>query len=162
MPAPTHAHPPALADDLNTLAQQRLTRRPLLHWLLAAGVAPLSTIACGGGGDAGRSTASGSNSVGSGSCSTIPSETAGPYPGDGTNSNGSNDVKTSQLALPAAACNQVYGIVAGYSASVANFAAVSLASDNVFGDDGAALELASVTGDAANGFAATLRIGIAA
>ena len=75
---------------------------------------------------------------------------------------GNNDVKTSQLALPAAACNQVYGVASGYSASVSNFAAVSLASDGVFGDDSAAYQLASVSGDVNNGFAATLQVGVAA
>jgi hypothetical protein len=34
--------------------------------------------------------------------------------------------------------------------------------DGAFGDDSAALELATVTGDATNGFAATLQVGIAA
>src|SRR6185503_16971578 len=75
---------------------------------------------------------------------------------------GSNDVKTSQLALPATACNQVYGVASGYSASVSNFAAISLASDNVFSDDSAAQQLPTVTGDVNNGFAATLQVGISA
>ncbi|MFT3664797.1 intradiol ring-cleavage dioxygenase [Piscinibacter sp.] len=72
---------------------------------------------------------------------------------------GRNDVKTSQLALPAAACSQVYGVVAGYSASASNFAAISLASDNVF-SDGYTTQLATVSGDASSGFAATLTVGI--
>ena len=84
------------------------------------------------------------------------------YPSLAVATNGSNDVKTSQLALPAAACNQVFGVVAGYEASVANFAAVSLASDGVFGNDSAAYQLATVTGNATNGFAAKLTVGIAA
>jgi protocatechuate 3,4-dioxygenase beta subunit len=84
------------------------------------------------------------------------------YPSLAVATNGSNDVKTSQLALPAVACNQVFGVVAGYEASVRNFAAISLGSDNVFGDDGAAHEMATVTGDATNGFVATLQVGIAA
>lgn len=84
------------------------------------------------------------------------------YPSLASATSGSNDVKTSQLAMPAAACNQVYGVASGYSASVSNFAAISLASDNVFSDDSAATQLASVTGDVTNGFAATLTVGIAA
>jgi protocatechuate 3,4-dioxygenase beta subunit len=84
------------------------------------------------------------------------------YPSLAVATNGNSDVKTSQLALPAVACNQVFGVVAGYEASVRNFASISLASDNVFGDDSAALEMATVTGDVANGFAATLQVGIAA
>jgi protocatechuate 3,4-dioxygenase beta subunit len=84
------------------------------------------------------------------------------YPSLAVATNGSNDIKTSQLALPAAACNQVFGVVAGYEASVANLAAISLASDNVFGNDSAAYQLATVTGNATNGFAARLSVGIAA
>jgi protocatechuate 3,4-dioxygenase beta subunit len=84
------------------------------------------------------------------------------FPSLAVATSGSNDVKTSQLALPAAACNQVFGVVAGYEASVSSFAAVSLATDGVFGDDSAAHELATVTGDATNGFVATLQVGIAA
>ena len=84
------------------------------------------------------------------------------YPSLASATSGSNDVKTSQLALPAAACNQVYGVAEGYSASVSTFAAISLASDNVFSDDGAASQLATVTGSVADGFVASLTVGIAA
>ena len=84
------------------------------------------------------------------------------YPSLASATSGNNDVKTSQLAMPAAACNQVYGTASGYSTSVSNFAAISLSSDNVFSDDSAATQLASVTGDVTNGFAATLTVGIAA
>lgn len=73
---------------------------------------------------------------------------------------GSNAVKTSQLAMPAAACQQVYSQASGYSASIANFAAISLASDNVFGNDSAVLQLASVSGSVSEGFVATLVVGI--
>ncbi len=79
-----------------------------------------------------------------------------------TATSGNNDVKTSQLALPAAACNQVYGVASGYSASVANFAAVSLNSDGIFGDDQAATQLATVEGSVSAGFTATLTVGISA
>jgi protocatechuate 3,4-dioxygenase beta subunit len=74
---------------------------------------------------------------------------------------GNNDVKTSQLAMPAAACNQVYGVATGYDASVNNFKSISLASDTVFSDDQAAHQLPTITGDATNGFAATLVVGVA-
>jgi protocatechuate 3,4-dioxygenase beta subunit len=79
-----------------------------------------------------------------------------------TATNGNNDVKTSQLALPAAACNQVYGVATGYDASVANFAQVSLSSDNVFSDDSAATQIPTVTGSNSAGYAATLTVGISA
>ncbi|HPG77590.1 MAG TPA: intradiol ring-cleavage dioxygenase [Piscinibacter sp.] len=84
------------------------------------------------------------------------------YPSLSSATSGNNDVKTSQLALPAAACNQVYGTASGYSTSVNNFAAISLASDNVFSNDSAAYQLATVTGDVTNGYAATLQVGISA
>lgn len=75
---------------------------------------------------------------------------------------GNNDVKTSQLALPLAACNQVYGVVAGYEASVSNLSRITLASDGVFSDTGGATQLATVTGDVALGMAAALVVGLAA
>ena len=84
------------------------------------------------------------------------------YSSQNSATQGSNAVKTSQLAIPAAAGNQVYGVASGYSASVSNFAQVSLASDNVFSDDSAATQLPTVTGDVTNGFVATLTAGISA
>ncbi len=96
-----HAHDGGLQADLATLARHRATRRRWLGLLTAGGVAPLALLACGGGGsDAGTTTTSGSTtttggtttggSTSSGTCSVIPEETAGPYPGDGSNSvNGS-------------------------------------------------------------------------
>ena len=72
--------------------------------------------------------------------------------------NVSNKIATSQIALPKAACDQVYATT-GYSASVANLAATSLATDNVF-SDGSALELATVTGDLTSGLVATLTVAV--
>jgi hypothetical protein len=46
----------------------------------------------------------------------------------------------------------------GYRSSVANLSRVSLATDNVFGDDSAATELATVTGSVAGGYVARLAI----
>jgi len=66
---------------------------------------------------------------------------------------------TSQLAFPLEACEAAYAS-AGYEASVDNLLRISLASDSVFGDDAAAQQLATVTGDAAAGFAATLTIAV--
>jgi protocatechuate 3,4-dioxygenase beta subunit len=71
---------------------------------------------------------------------------------------GNNDVKTSQLALPASSCATVYGSASGQ----ANLAAISLSTDNVFSDDSAALQMASVSGDLATGYTASLRVSIAA
>lgn len=78
-----------------------------------------------------------------------------------TSTPASDQVKTSQLALPSAACNAVYATT-GYSASVSNFAAISLASDNVFGNDSGVLQLATLSGSAGAGYTANLQVGIAA
>ena len=67
---------------------------------------------------------------------------------------GSGPVKTTQLALPQDACAASY-TASGYETSVANLAKTSLSSDNVF-RDGYDLQLASVTGDTASGFTASL------
>ena len=63
--------------------------------------------------------------------------------------------KTSQLALPQSSSEAVYAI-SGYSASVGNLSRVSLATDMVFADDGAARELATVTGSVTAGYTAAL------
>lgn len=70
----------------------------------------------------------------------------------------SNKVATSQIALPKASCDLVYA-TSGYETSVRNLAGVTLATDNVF-SDGAALELATVTGSVSGGFTATLTVAI--
>ncbi len=72
----------------------------------------------------------------------------------------SNKLKTSQLALPAATCQAVYA-TSGYSGSATNLAGVSLASDGIF-SDGYATQLATVGGDVASGYVATLQVGISA
>jgi protocatechuate 3,4-dioxygenase beta subunit len=68
-----------------------------------------------------------------------------------------NAIATSQVALPQDASETVYAL-AGYEGSTGNLAQVSLDSDNVFGDDGGALQLATVTGDATSGYRATLAV----
>jgi protocatechuate 3,4-dioxygenase beta subunit len=68
-------------------------------------------------------------------------------------------VKTSQIALPQAACEEAYA-APGYERSVQNLQGSSLTSDNVFGDDAGVHQLATVTGDAASGFVANLTIGV--
>lgn len=77
---------------------------------------------------------------------------------------GKNAALTSQLAMPASICNTVYGSLPLYSTSVSNFSAITLASDNVFGDNTAA-QIAAMTpamvGNITDGYAATATIGIA-
>ena len=99
-------HLPTLADDLQRLLEARATRRHSLRWLLAGagGSAALALAGCGGdtatGSAAAASTANGTSGTttttttttatgSNGTCAVIPEETGGPYPGDGTNSNGS-------------------------------------------------------------------------
>jgi len=95
----THDHDHGLAHDLKTLLQ----RRRSLLWL--AGTAALPLLGCGGSSDDETSTGStsstdgsSSGSSGSSTCAVIPEETAGPYPGDGSNSNSSGVVNVLTLS----------------------------------------------------------------
>jgi protocatechuate 3,4-dioxygenase beta subunit len=79
-----HDHHYGLIHDLHVLEKQRAqARRAALTWLAALGTAPI--IGCGGNGDDDSSSTTTTTT----SCSVIPEETAGPYPGDGSNSNSS-------------------------------------------------------------------------
>ena len=68
-----------------------------------------------------------------------------------------NKIATSQIALPAEVCQTVYATT-GYEQSVQNLQQVSLTTDMVFRDDGAAHQLGAVTGDAAQGYTVTLEV----
>jgi protocatechuate 3,4-dioxygenase beta subunit len=102
-----------LLHDLKVLNAQA-NRRKVLGWLAAAGLMPI--LACGasevgsdgssagaagsGAAGAGTSGAAGGSSAGAGStdvtsCTKIPAETGGPYPGDG--SNGPNALSASGI-----------------------------------------------------------------
>jgi hypothetical protein len=71
-----HDHHKGLEQDLKTLA--RMTdRRRILRLMAGASLVPL--FGCGGG------TTGDDPGDGSSTCSKIPEETAGPYPGDGSN-----------------------------------------------------------------------------
>ena len=111
-----HDHDHGLAHDLNTL----LKRRRSLLWL-AAGAAAAPLLACGGGGDDdGTSTtgdSSSSGSSGTSTCSVIPEETAGPYPGDGSNSNSSGVVNA--LTLSGIVRSDIRTSIAGASGTAA-------------------------------------------
>lgn len=81
------------------------------------------------------------------------------FPDQDRATNGRNDVKTSQIALPLAACQQVYGVV-GYENSVATLRGMTLEDDNIFGDDSAVLQLATVSGDLGQGLQAVLQVAV--
>ncbi|GLY99156.1 intradiol ring-cleavage dioxygenase [Actinoplanes sp. NBRC 103695] len=68
-------------------------------------------------------------------------------------------VKTSQIAIPEDAADAVYA-TDGYAASVTNMGQVSLSTDNVFGEDSAATELATMSGSVSAGYQASLTIAI--
>ncbi|MEV6348782.1 intradiol ring-cleavage dioxygenase [Actinoplanes sp. NPDC051851] len=64
-------------------------------------------------------------------------------------------IATSQVALPKEICDVVYKET-GYEASVTNLGQLTLATDNVFGDDSAAKQMATVTGDVSSGYTVKL------
>ncbi|GGN60568.1 hypothetical protein GCM10010112_16970 [Actinoplanes lobatus] len=68
-------------------------------------------------------------------------------------------IKTSQIAIPEDVSETVYA-TDGYSTSVTNLSQITLATDNVFSDDLAATEMATVTGDVDAGFVAALTIAV--
>ncbi|WP_026556328.1 dioxygenase family protein [Arthrobacter sp. 35W] len=68
-------------------------------------------------------------------------------------------LKTSQIAMTEASCNEVYA-TAGYESSARNFPNTPLAQDNVFGDDGGNYQLATTSGSAAAGYSAALNVTI--
>ncbi|SEQ80746.1 peptidase associated/transthyretin-like domain-containing protein [Microlunatus flavus] len=79
------------------------------------------------------------------------------YPDQASTTDATKAVATSQVALPKDLCDTVYATT-GYEASVANLAQVSLADDNVFGDDSGAHQLATVSGSVAEGYAVALTV----
>jgi protocatechuate 3,4-dioxygenase beta subunit len=127
--APDHG---GLWQDLARLGTQSghealpAPRRHALRWLGALGLS-----ACGGGGDeddtsTNTTTTTGSTTSGSGSssgssssgttvtsCSAIPEETAGPYPGDGSNT--ANGSVANALALSGIVRSDITGSIAGAS-----------------------------------------------
>ena len=80
------------------------------------------------------------------------------YPSLADAMNVENRVRTTQLAMPQAACDEVFA-TAGYEASVQNFAQTSLDSDNVF-RDGSDVQVAEVGGSVEAGYAAMLAVAV--
>jgi protocatechuate 3,4-dioxygenase beta subunit len=80
------------------------------------------------------------------------------YPSLAGANDAGNRLRTSQLALPEGACDEVFA-VAGYEASVVNLAQLDLDTDNVF-SDGSSLQVADVSGDVDAGYTATLTVAV--
>jgi protocatechuate 3,4-dioxygenase beta subunit len=90
-----HDHDLGLAHDLRTLSAMR-DRRQALRLLAGASLLPL--IGCGtedGMTGVGSDASAGTDAAAGAGCSVIPEETAGPYPGDG--SNGANALTLSGI-----------------------------------------------------------------
>ncbi|MFZ6872251.1 intradiol ring-cleavage dioxygenase [Undibacterium sp. Di27W] len=118
-------HTNQLETDLHTLMQAAASRRQMLRWMSVGGAATL--LGCGGGSDASTATSTssstgtntntgtttGTTSTSPASCSIIPEETAGPYPGDGTNSNGISIANA--LALSGIVRSDIRSSIAGAS-----------------------------------------------
>lgn len=125
--APREDHDLGLSHDLARLEAGRLQRRRALAWFaaVAGSASSLGLVACGGGGGSDGSSASSSSgsgssggSTGSGSsnnsaCPLIPEETAGPYPGDGSNS--ANGSIANALALSGIVRRDIRSSIAGAS-----------------------------------------------
>ncbi|MFI5841444.1 3,4-dioxygenase subunit beta [Catenuloplanes sp. NPDC051500] len=79
------------------------------------------------------------------------------YPDQASITDSTTAIATSQVALPKDVSDEVYKQT-GYEASVSNLAQISLANDNVFGDDAGALQLGTVTGDMTSGYTVSLTV----
>lgn len=80
------------------------------------------------------------------------------YPTLAKANSAANRIKTSQFAFPLATLIDAYAS-SGYASSVRNLGRISYATDNVFAD-GTALQMASVTGNAVQGYTAELLVGV--
>ena len=81
------------------------------------------------------------------------------YPDQASITDSTKAITTSQVALPKDACDTVYA-TEGYKSSVATLAQVSLADDNVFGEDDGASQFGTVTGDVSTGYKVSLTVGV--
>lgn len=126
------AHDLGLQQDLLRLEMGRMRRRQALGWLAAAAgsASGLGLVACGGGnadnagssastGNSGTSNSGSGNTSSSGSstCPLIPEETAGPYPGDGSNT--ANGSIANALALSGIVRRDIRSSIAGATATAA-------------------------------------------
>jgi protocatechuate 3,4-dioxygenase beta subunit len=121
-----------LKNDLAKFEQFVLRRRHIIGVIAATSV---GSFGCGGGTDtppalgsgstppsstSSSSTSSSGSSSGTASCSVVPSETAGPFPGDGTNSVGG--VSVNALALSGVLRSDIKRSFAGATATATGIA----------------------------------------
>jgi len=83
------------------------------------------------------------------------------YPNLEAATDDTNTIATSQVALPEDVCTTVYA-TEGYEPSVQNLQQVSLAGDNVFGEDGGARQLGTVSGSVESGYTVELAVPVSA
>jgi protocatechuate 3,4-dioxygenase beta subunit len=83
------------------------------------------------------------------------------YPSLDMATNENNRVATSQIALPKDICDEVYA-TDGYAQSVQTMSQVSLTTDMVFRDDGAARQLGTMSGSVADGLQVALVVPVGA
>jgi protocatechuate 3,4-dioxygenase beta subunit len=81
------------------------------------------------------------------------------YPAQASITDSTAPIATSQVALPQDVSDDVYATT-GYESSVRNLAQLSLGTDNVFGDDSGASQLATVTGTTNDGYTVALTVGV--
>ncbi|HIW91027.1 MAG TPA: intradiol ring-cleavage dioxygenase [Candidatus Corynebacterium avicola] len=79
------------------------------------------------------------------------------YPDIDSIDDAENAISTSQLAIPEDVATEVYELDT-YEGSTENMSEVTLESDNVFGDDGGELQIATMSGDIDNGYTASLTV----
>jgi protocatechuate 3,4-dioxygenase beta subunit len=77
-------HHAGLSHDLEVL-QARIDRRRLLMWAAALGATAMGCNGGSAGGAADAGLEGTGNQTGDGTCTAVPDETEGPFPGDGTN-----------------------------------------------------------------------------
>lgn len=82
------------------------------------------------------------------------------YPAIASITSAKNKIRTSQLAMPKAACDAVYQTAPYAPTSATNLAKTSLSSDNVFSDNQGISQLPTISGNAADGYVATLTVGV--
>lgn len=81
------------------------------------------------------------------------------YPDQASITDSTKNICTSQVALPQSAADAVYAL-STYPSSAKNLAQITLASDNVFGDDSGAHQIGTATGDATAGYTIKLTVPI--